>query len=174
MFKLITIAALTLALFSLPVSAATADCIKKYLRDAQEIGHGEGRRFIFHAYDAQLVAPHGTFDSNKAFALTLTYRMQFSGQAIAHESAAQMRRMGTAREKEINRWTQDMQAIFPDVKPGMSITGLHLKNGKTIFCTADGELGRIVDRAFATAFFGIWLSDKAESQTLRHQLIGQP
>lgn len=166
--------ALMLALMSAPDIAAAADCAGHYLRDVREVGHGEGRRFIFHAYDAKLLAPQGTFDRSKPFALSLTYRMQFSGRDIARESAAQMRRVGAASEDTLNQWYQDMQTIFPDVKPGMSITGLRLKSGTTVFCNADGELGRMTDPAFGDAFFSIWLGDGAESQSLRRQLTGKP
>lgn len=172
MLKRLTAYAVMLTLLSAP--AAAADCASKYLRDVREVGQGEGRRFVFHAYDAKLLAPQGTYSENKPFALTLTYRMQFSGKNIARESAAQMRRMRVASDSDINRWYQDMLDIFPNVKPGMSITGLRLKNGTTVFCTADGELGRISDPAFGKAFFSIWLGDGAESQSLRRQLTGQP
>ncbi len=167
-------AATALILTLLHTSAAAADCASQYLRAAREVGHGEGRHLIFHAYDAKLLAPHGTFAMNKPFALTLTYRMQFSGKAIAREAAAQMRRMNVAGENDINRWQQLMQTIFPDVTPGMAITGLRLKSGATVFCTTDGEIGRMTDPAFADAFFSIWLGAGAENQDLRHQLTGTP
>ncbi len=172
MLKRLPAYAVMLTLLSAP--AAAADCASKYLRDVREVGQGEGRRFVFHAYDAKLLAPQGTYSENKPFALTLTYRMQFSGKAIAREAAAQMRRMNVAGESDINRWQQLMQTIFPDVTPGMAITGLRLKSGATVFCTTNGEIGRMTDPAFADAFFSIWLGAGAENQDLRHQLTGTP
>lgn len=174
MLNLTAFAALMLALLYAPAANAAVDCVGRYMPGAHEVGRGEGRRFIFHAYDAQLLAPQGTFARNKPFALTLTYRMQFSGKDIARESAAQMRRMAAGSERDIDRWYQEMQFIFPDVQPGLSITGLRLKNKTTVFCTGDTEIGRIADPAFADAFFSIWLGDHAENAHLRQQLIGQP
>jgi hypothetical protein len=174
MFKYPLTAALALAIFFTSPAVASADCIKKYLPDAQMVGSGEGRRFVFHAYDAELFAPRGVFHSGKPFALTLSYRMQFSGKAIAGEAASQMRRINAASADKIAGWRQEMLAIFPDVKPGMAITGIQLKNGGAVFCSAGKEIGQIEDPAFARAFFGIWLGDKTESPHLRAQLMGQP
>ncbi len=174
MHRQLIVYALALFLSVAVVSPAlAADCISKYMPSAREVGSGEGRRFVFHAYDASLRAPDGVYHQDKPFALTLQYHMSFSGEAIARESIAQMRRMGGHSAEQLLRWQAQLDNIFPDVTPGMAITGLRLKSGKTIFCTPAGELGRVADPAFGDAFFAIWLSDKAESQTLRRQLTGQ-
>lgn len=174
MFKSAFIAAFIAGLLYTLPAAAAKDCVQKYLPDAHMVGSGEGKRFVFHAYDAALFAPRGVFHHHKPFALTLTYRMQFSGKVIAGESVSQMRRMNAASADTIALWREDMLSIFPDVKPGMAITGIRLKKGETVFCSAGKEIGRIEDPAFAAAFFGIWLDDKAESQSLRRRLMGQP
>ncbi len=153
--------------------ALAVDCVNQYLANASKVGSGEGRRFVFHAYNATLSAPHAAYRADKPFALTLDYHMSFSGKAIAHESIAQMRRMGGYSADQLSRWQVQLEKIFPDLAPGMSITGVRLKSGKTVFCTPAGELGRMTDPAFADAFFAIWLGDKTESQTLRRQLTGQ-
>ena|SRR6218665_1351229 len=157
----------------IPAKAAT-DCLAKYIPTATSVGMGAGTRFIFHAYDAELFAPQGTYVKDRPFALELTYRMQFSGSAIARESIKQMQRMRTIDQKTIADWHQKMATIFPDVTPGMSITGLRLENGKVVFCTLEREIGQMTDKDFADAFFGIWLDEKAESPALRRQLTGQP
>lgn len=174
MRKSLAIAVLLTALGTGTPALAAGDCVAQHLPTAKQVGQGEGRRMIFHAYDATLLAPQGTYRKDKPFALTLRYHMQFSGKAIARESVAQMRRMGQHSQDDLTRWGNQMAKIFPNVQPGATITGLRLKNGITVFCTPAGEIGRIAERAFTDAFFDIWLGDAAESQTLRRQLTGQP
>lgn len=158
-----------------PVAApADLPCVARYLPAASVVGAGEGRRFVFHAYDATLYAAHGTYVQGRPFALALDYHMQFAGKAIARESVQQMRRLGVAEEAVLSGWYTQMQAIFPDVRPGMTLTGVRLKNGSTVFCTREREIGRIEDPRFADAFFAIWLHENAESPKLRRQLTGQP
>lgn len=153
--------------------AVAAACLDAHLPRAEKVGSGEGRRLFFHAYDATLAAPGGTYRAEAPFALTLVYRMQFSSRDIARETMAQMRRIGSASRDDIARWGRQLERLLPDVGPGTALTGIRLADGQTVFCTAKGEIGRIDDPAFADAFFEIWLGNASESPTLRRQLTGQ-
>ena len=166
--------ALSLALIMLlscPAFAADS-CVSGHVPAAAISGSGKGTRLVFHAYDAALYAPEGVYDANKPFALKLTYRMNFRGTDIADESVRQMRHLGMNDERALTQWHERMAKIFPDVKPGDSLTGVHLANGQTFFCRAGHEIGRVKDKAFGRYFFGIWLDSRSEDPALRDSLLG--
>lgn len=64
--------------------------------------------------------------------------------------------------------------IFPDVRAGERIVGMHLLEGAVFYHQAESRtrlLGRIDDPAFARAFFAIWLNSKSSAPELRAILL---
>lgn len=159
-----------LMLLASPAFAAD-DCIVRNVPHAVVSGSGKGTRLVFHVYDATLYAPDGVYNAKKPFALKLTYRMNFKGADIADESVRQMRHLGMNDDPTLAQWHEDMEKIFPDVKPGDSLTGIHLANDQTLFCHGGREIGHVNDKAFGHYFFGIWLDDKSEDPALRDNLL---
>ena len=163
---------LCLAVMQMAGAAFAADsCIITHVPAASVIGSGKGKYLVFHIYDAALYAPNGSYSAKKPFALRLTYRMNFKRNDIANESVRQIRHLGMKDEKVLLKWREDMEKIFPDVKPGDSLTGIHLTNGQTLFCQAGREIGSMNDRDFSHYFFGIWLDRESEDPVLRRNLL---
>jgi hypothetical protein len=66
-----------------------------------------------------------------------------------------------------------MAKIFPDVRPGDHILGVHLPEGARFFYN-DQLVGSIEEPAFARAFFAIWLDPKTSAPDLRTALLKRP
>jgi len=124
------------------------------------------------AYDAALWtdAPHWTMQA--PFALTLTYHMSFSTNEIVSRSLEEMKRddpkLGDAT---LSKYRALMTSLFPDVKSGDEITGLHMPDGTTRIFRNGRPTGQASDPQFARAFFGIWLSAQTSEPRLRAQLL---
>jgi len=134
-------------------------------------GSGEFRRFGFLVYEATLWA--GDDPQRPPLALKLTYRRTIAGQAIAEASVKEIRQLGIADDATLQRWGQQMTALFPNVKPGDQITGHYRADGAQ-FHFNDRQLGGIDDPAFARAFFAIWLDPKTSAPDLRAALLKRP
>lgn len=170
-------AGLALAALSLPALSTVTwaklppRALSQLLPDLRVWGSGEFRRFGFLVYEATLWAGEDE-PLVPPLALGLTYRRTIDGQAIARASVDQMRRFD-ASDAQLARWGRQMQALFPDVKPGDSIVGVQLPDRARFFFN-DQPLGDISDPAFARAFFAIWLDPRTSEPGLRSALLRRP
>lgn len=135
-------------------------------------GSGEFRRFGFLVYEATLWAA-GDDPLRPPLALKLTYKRHIAGKDIAAASVKEIRHLGMADSAQLKRWGEQMDRIFPDVKPGDQILGLHMPDGARFFYN-DQPAGTIDDSAFAHAFFAIWLDRNTSAPDLRAALLKRP
>lgn len=130
----------------------------------------------FEVYQATLwVAPGfaaGTYEQSP-FALELSYLRDFKGSEIARRSIAEMRRQAPMAAAQEAAWENQMRALFPDVKTGDRITGVHQPSTGAVFWSNGRVLGEVRDPAFAKQFFGIWLSPQTSEPQLRRALLAQ-
>ncbi len=133
-------------------------------------GSGEFRRFGFLVYEATLWA--GDDPQRPPLALRLDYKRNIEGKAIAEASVKEMRRL-VSDEAQLRQWGEQMQRIFPDVKPGDHILGVYRPDGAR-FYQDDRLIGAIGSPGFAEAFFGIWLDARTSAPDLRMALLRRP
>jgi len=168
--------ALALALAG-PALADVPPHVGRALGDARAAGSGRLTWFGLHVYDARLYVPAGGIDPRRyaehPFALELTYARTLAGRAIAERSSAEIARLGLGTEEQRARWLQAMTALFPDVRSGQRLAGVHVPLRGTEFYLDGRLLGRIDDPAFGAAFFAIWLDARTVAPDLRASLLKQ-
>jgi len=165
MLAVITLSAL------LPLLASAKD-FQGVMEQPQKVGEARLSMLFWDIYDATLIAPHGEFNKQGPFALSLTYLRDFDGDDIASRSVDEMRKLGMQDEMKLASWYQKMQQIFPDVKEGQTITGLIDKDQTSHFYLDDDLLGQVDDPEFSQWFFNIWLSEDTSEPKMRQQLLG--
>lgn len=135
---------------------------------------GEGRlRFLgIHVYDSALWAP-GPFGFDRLFALDIRYAMTIKGRDLSERSIKEMKGLGFTDAEKLKRWEAAMDRVFPDIKPGDRLVGVHVPGKEARFYSNDRLLGSVADPEFARAFFGIWLDEKTSEPKLRLKLLGQ-
>jgi len=138
---------------------------------------GQGRlRFLGIAiYEIVLWAPAPVSASDwasKPLALEIRYQHGLDGAKIAQRSLDEMQRQGGFSAAQGTAWLARMKELFPDVKAGDRITGVLAPGQAARFYVNGRDAGELRDAAFATRFFGIWLSDKSSEPELRQQLLG--
>ena len=165
---------------------ASAEAIASASASAQANGvdpsfkaQGEGRLRFFglHVYDAKLwtYAPVTTANyKNTPLALELTYGRSLYGKLIAERSLKEMQGVALVTEVQASAWLEAMTQLFPDVVQGDQLTGVYQPGQRAVFWLNGKRLGEVEDRAFAPAFFGIWLDEKSSEPGLRKQLLGTP
>ncbi|WAC48142.1 chalcone isomerase family protein [Asticcacaulis sp. SL142] len=158
-----------LAVSAFAAQAETPD-ILKHVPSAQKVGAGRFSHLGFDIFDATLYAPQSRYNASGPFALKLEYLRNIKGKSITDNSVKEIQKQGVSADK-LNRWREQMAAIFPDVSKGASITGIRDASGHALFYSGGRLLGTIRDAEFSRAFFNIWLGPKAP-QTLRDKLLG--
>lgn len=172
--------ALALLLSALPAQAqrAAAQMPPELTQaDAALVLRGQARFRVwgFEVYDASLwTAPGFAADAFDAqpLALELRYLRDFSAQDIAQRSLKEVQRQSAVRPEQEKRWLGEMLRVFPDIRKGDRLLGLH-RPGQGVVFWFNGQLrGEIRDADFARLFFGIWLSPRTSEPALRSALLG--
>ncbi len=104
--------------------------------------------------------------------LELAYLRDFQGSAIAQRSLDEMRRAGPLADAQAQRWLAEMRRLFPDVRAGDRIAGLHLPGQGARFWRDGQPLGEVADAEFGRRFFGIWLAPSTSQPAMRLSLLG--
>ncbi len=140
--------------------------------DWQVQGQGEMRWFGFRLYDASLWAPGGRWRPGQPYALELRYARDIASTRLVEASVDEMRRLGSADDERLARWKLELERVFPDVRTGDVIHGLHLPARGAEFYHQGKLTGRVDDIEFARAFFAIWLDPRTREPALRASLLG--
>jgi hypothetical protein len=139
-------------------------------------GEGSMRFFGMLIYDAALWSlARVTADDalDVPLALELRYARTLRGRSIAERSIEEMKRVGEFSPAETQSWLEAMTRLFPDVRDGDRITGVHRPGQGAVFFVNGRAAGEIRDEKFARLFFGIWLSPRTSEPALRSALLGE-
>lgn len=160
-------------LVGLPAGAQTA-ALGTVLQEQTRTGSARMRYWGFDVYDARLMVARD-FDiqrfEDQRFGLELSYLRSFKGADIAERSIEEMSGQASLEPAQAQRWQQAMSALFPDVRRGDRLTGVHVPGSGARFYLNGQWLGEVADDAFSRRFFGIWLSPRTSQPRLREALI---
>jgi len=128
----------------------------------------------FEVYDARLWTPadfrYGSY-TQFSFALELQYLRRLDGASIASRSIDEMRRVGSFSDTQAKSWLTALRELFPDVRQGERITGIHWPGMGAEFWVNGQRVGVVKDPVFARLFFGIWLDERTSEPPMRAQLL---
>lgn len=167
--------ALALASAVAPAHANAPDMsFSTALQNKQVVGSARLRVWGFDVYDMRLRAGPG-FDAARfadgPLALELSYLRNLKGADIAERSLDEMRNLETIDPAQAEIWLAAMRNLFPDVKKGDRLAGIHQPGRGASFYMNDRLLGEVADPRFSRLFFGIWLSPKTSQPAMRETLL---
>jgi hypothetical protein len=140
-------------------------------QNLQLLGYGRFRKLLWDVFDASLWVSGETWSMGQPFALEFRYARDFEGSDIIDGTKSQWEHLGYA-PGQTTIWIERLTRIFPDVKKGDQLLGLHLPGSKTRFFHNGQPIGDVEDPEFGRAFFAIWLDEKTSQPTLRAALLG--
>ena len=158
------------------LAQALPDPLRQSGTDWRQWGSGEMTWFGFSLYRATLwVAGQSpsTSPADSPSALQLDYQRDISRDDLVQASIDEMRRLG-ASEAQLQRWQAELQRVFPDVKDGETIVGVHYPGKGATFFYRGRLSGEVADADFARLFFAIWLDERSRSPALRAALLTRP
>ena len=136
-------------------------------------GGGELTFFGISVYDGYYWSPTRGWAQDGPFALDLHYHRALDGEKIAERSVGEITKLGYGTAEQRLRWGEEMKRVFPDVRRGDRLTGIHLPGGVVRYFLNGKSIGEIADPGFARAFFGIWLDPKTSQLDFRQMLLGE-
>jgi hypothetical protein len=143
-------------------------------QNKQVMGSARLKVWGFDIYDMRLKAGPG-FDAARfadgPLALELSYLRNLKGADIAERSLDEMRNLETSAPAQAEAWLAAMRDLFPDVKKGDRLAGVHQPGRGALFFMNDRLLGEVADERFSRLFFGIWLSPKTSQPAMRETLL---
>jgi hypothetical protein len=146
------------------------DNIQHHLHGAKLLGQGRMTYWGFDLYDAQLfVASNG---HQSGLALKINYLRNFKADALREQTMKEMRQLGVSDENR-QKWSANLEKIFPNIAPGHSLTAIYRPQRGTLFLHNGQMIGEVPGDEFSKSFFGIWLDPRTSAPQLRTQLLSQ-
>lgn len=155
------------------LATPASDVLRAELPDLRLLGQGRMRWFGLLLYDAALWVSGPRWQWDRPFALDLRYARNFEGAKLAEASIDEIRRIGLGNTPRLDAWREAMSRVFPDVRKGDHITGLHRPGTGAEYYLNGRSTGVVPDPEFARAFFSIWLDERTREPKLRAALLGQ-
>jgi hypothetical protein len=173
-----------LVIFSLTVSSLAHSSVEKVqeppvglevLTKPRLVGHHLFTFFGLKIYHITLwSSPEWTPEkwNQHPFALSLVYSRNFSGEEIAKQSIAEIKKQTPLSDDVSQQWLSQLRVLIPSVKAGDRLTGVYQPSGSLVFWIGSKKIGEINDPALAEAFMAIWLSTKTSEPMMRKKLFG--
>jgi hypothetical protein len=146
--------------------------VEKYVPAADQVGQAKLKVFVWHIYDATLLATQGQFSPEAPFALKLDYARKLYGDKIVETTLSEIRDQGFGDETIIEQWQSQLLTIIPDVDKDDAIIGIRDAQSTTHFYLNESKIGSIEDPLFTYHFFNIWLGNQSSQPEMRDQLLG--
>lgn len=134
-------------------------------------GSGEMRWFGFAIYGAKLWRSGQQWQNDAPYALELTYRRNISAEQLVNTSVDEIVRLGEKDEQRLRQWRIALMKVFPSVREGDTIIGLHEPGNGARFFFNGKPTGSLDDANLAAAFFAIWLDPRTKAPDLRARLL---
>ncbi len=153
------------------LAQALPDAVRRS-EDWRQWGSGEMSWLGFALYRATLwvAGDPASLPADSPTALQLDYRRDIPRDRLVQTSVDEMRRLG-ASDAQLQRWEPELRRVFPEVKEGESIVGVHYPGKRAVFYHRGRITGEVADGDFARLFFAIWLDPRSRSPGLRAALL---
>ena len=135
------------------------------------VGQSEMNWLFWKVYDITLLSSTGRYqDNDYPVALSIEYARDIEASMLVDSTLNEWRRLDVKWKTE---WQQQLQDIWPSVKPGDELMLLVNSPGNSQFYYNGELIGEINDADFAPAFLAIWLSRDTREPQIRKQLLGE-
>ena len=137
----------------------------------ERVGRSSLRVMVFKVFDSALFTESGEWrNPTRSFRYELTYARNIAGAVLASQTTKEWDHLGFTDERQSD-WVEYLEAIWPDVSKGDTITFDVDDAGISRFYFNGEWLGAIEDPDFAPLFIAIWLSPETSRPAHREGLL---
>ena len=141
------------------------------LPSLKEVGRSSLRVMVFKVFDSALFTKSGEWrNPARSFRYELTYARNIAGAVLASQTTKEWDHLGFTDERQSD-WVEYLEAIWPDVSKGDTITFDVDAAGISRFYFNGEWVGVIEDPDFAPMFIAIWLSPETSRPAHREGLL---
>ena len=135
------------------------------------IGSATLHWFGIHVYEIALYTEGKSYATNTTAVLSLRYAISIKSKRLQETTLKEWERLKKGTPEQRQSWIKQLDVLWPDIKPGDTLSALRQQDGPTIFYFGDRLLGEVADVAFGPAFFAIWLDEGCSYPKLRKGLL---
>ena len=137
----------------------------------ERVGRSSLRVMVFKVFDSALFTESGEWrNPTRSFRYELTYARNIAGAVLASQTTKEWDHLGFTDERQSD-WVEYLEAIWPDVSKGDTITYDVDAAGVSRFYFNGEWLGAVEDPDFAPMFIAIWLSPETSRPAHRDGLL---
>lgn len=137
-----------------------------------QVGATSFRVMFWRVFDASLWSTDGRFDWTQPFALSLTYRRDFSVDQLKSKTVEEMARISGKKEAAFRAFGEEFAGCVGDVGDGDRITAVSIDADKTQFFFNGEETCTLSKPGLRRDFFSIWLSEDSLFPEASSVLVG--
>ena len=126
------------------------------------VGQVTYRKLFFTVYHATLWAPNGKYNPKKPYALQIEYARDIDQATLVDAVASDVIAHEQPDEPTQAAWRENLNEVLPGVTEGQELIGVYIPGQRASLYFNGKRYSTMKDKRLANAFFGIWLSDKAD------------
>jgi len=123
-------------------------------------------------YDISLYSDSKPYTTTGSAVLSLKYHVSIRHKRLQETTLKEWKRLNKGTPEQRDAWIKRLDSLWPDIKPGDSLSAFRMAGGPTAFYFGDRLLGEVDDAAFGPAFFAIWLDRDCRYPKMRDSLLG--
>jgi len=160
-----------LSLGGLLVAGELPGPLQKVRPPLLSVGSATLHWFGIHVYDIALYAEDKNYTTNGAAVISICYNISIKHRRLQETTLKEWQRMGKGTAEQHEQWINQLDALWPDIKSGETLSAYRHPDGPTQFYFGNRLLGEVADKAFGPAFFSIWLDSECRYPKLRDKIL---
>jgi hypothetical protein len=174
LMALIASAVLTLAsTASMATTEAPAE-VRAAIQAPQPVGQATFSWLFWDLFDGSLWSNGGKFSWDQPFALTLTYRTDFSARELTDQTMSELDRLTNWSDDTLASFTGEVARCMADVGNGDRFTATGNMPDRVVLYLNGQQRCSLEKPGLRGQFFRIWLSDNSKFPAKSRQLTGRP
>lgn len=137
------------------------------------IGEATFSWLFWDLFDGSLWSTDGKFAWDKPFALTLTYRTNFSAGELTDQTISELDRLTNWSDETLAAFSSEVSRCMADVSNGDRFTATGTIPDRVVLYLNGQERCALEKPGLRGQFFRIWLSDNSKFPAKSRQLTGQ-
>ena len=146
--------------------------VRAAIQTPKPVGQATFTWLFWDLFDGALWSADGNFTWEKPFALTLTYRTNFSAQELTEQTISELDRLTNWSDETLASFTGEVARCMADVGDGDRFTATGTIPDRVVLYLNGRQRCSLEKPGLRSQFFRIWLSGNSKFPAKSRQLTG--